>query len=123
MLRLDHIGLAVRDWRASRDWWRDRLGFEVEFEDEGGAMAAVRDESDLTVFLYQDDPVVIPPRFSVAIQVDDVEAIHRDLSDAGIEFEHPPAKVFWGYGAELLDPNGYRIRLWNPASMQAKGGA
>jgi catechol 2,3-dioxygenase-like lactoylglutathione lyase family enzyme len=122
MARLDHIELAVRDWRASRDWWRDRLGFQVEFEDPDGNLAAMRDETDLAVFLCEDETVVIPPRFSLAVQVPDVEALHRELSDAGVEFEHPPAKVFWGYGAELLDPNGYRIRLWDPTSMNAKGG-
>jgi len=31
--------------------------------------------------------------------------------------------VFWGYGAELLDPDGYRIHLWDEVSMREKGGA
>ena len=121
MARLDHIGLAVHDWRASRDWWRDRLGFEVEFEIEERALAAMRDEADLTVFLGQADEVVIPAWFSMAIQVADVNAKHAELAAAGVAFEHPPQKVFWGYGAELLDPNGYRLRLWDEASMAAKG--
>ena len=121
MARLDHIGLAVRDWRASRDWRRDRLGFEVEFEIPERGVAAMRDEADLTVFLTQAEEVVIPDWFSMAIQVADVEAKHADLAAAGVAFEHPPQKVFWGYGAELLDPDGYRVRLWDPASMKAKG--
>ena len=25
-----------------------------------------------------------------------------------------------GYGAELVDPDGYRIRLWDEKSMKAK---
>ena len=121
MARLDHIELAVKDWRASRDWWRDHLGFEVEFEDADQRMAALRDSADLTVFLCQDDKVVIPPRFSVSIQVDDVDGSHQVLTGLGLEFVHPPAKMFWGYGAELLDPNGYRLRLWDETSMKAKG--
>ena len=121
MARLDHIELAVKDVRASRDWWRDHLGFEVEFE--GPGMAAMRDEADLTVFLCEEAQVVIPPRFSLTIQVDDVDARHQVLTGLGLEFEHPPQRVFWGYGAELLDPNGYRLRLWDEASMKAKGQA
>ena len=121
MARLDHIELAVKDWRASRDWWRDHLGFEVEFEDSDQGMAALRDSADLTVFLCQDAQVVIPPRFSLAIQVDDVDGSHQVLTGLGLTFEHPPQKVFWGYGAELLDPNGYRLRLWDETSMKAKG--
>ncbi len=29
-------------------------------------------------------------------------------------------KVFWGYGAELCDPDGYRLRLWNQRTMEEK---
>ena len=122
MSRLDHLTLPVKDWRASRDWWRDKLGFEVEFELEGAGVAAMRDEADLTVFLGQADNVVIPPGLALTVQVADVEAKHAELAAAGVAFVHPPRKVFWGYGAELKDPNGYVIRLWDEASMKAKGG-
>jgi catechol 2,3-dioxygenase-like lactoylglutathione lyase family enzyme len=120
--RLDHISLPVRDWRASRDWWRDHLGFEVEFELPDAGVAAMRDDADLTVFLGQADAVAVPPGLALTIQVDDVDARAAALAAKGIAFEHPPQKVFWGYGAELLDPNGYRLRLWDEASMKAKGG-
>jgi catechol 2,3-dioxygenase-like lactoylglutathione lyase family enzyme len=111
----------VRDWRASRDWWRDKLGFEVEFEMEGVGVAAMRDEADLTVFLGQADAVTIPAGLALTVQVADVDAKAAELAAAGVAFEHPPQKVFWGYGAELLDPNGYVLRLWDEASMKAKG--
>ena len=29
-------------------------------------------------------------------------------------------KVFWGYGAELCDPDGYRLRLRDEKSMREK---
>jgi len=32
MVRLDHLSLPVSDWRKSRDWYKEHLGFEVEFE-------------------------------------------------------------------------------------------
>jgi catechol 2,3-dioxygenase-like lactoylglutathione lyase family enzyme len=122
MPRLDHIGLAVSDWRASRDWWRDRLGFEVEFEIPDAGVAAMRDDADLTVFLGQAPNVSVPEGLNLTVQVADVEATHATLSAAGVPFVHPPAKVYWGYGAELKDPDGYVIRLWDEASMKAKGG-
>ena len=46
---------------------------------------------------------------------------YRELAARGIGFTHVPQKLFWGYGAELLDPDGYRIRLWDETSMQEKG--
>ncbi len=122
MPRLDHITLPVRDWRASRDWWRDQLGFEVEFEIPDARTAAMKDEADLAVFL-QEGAASPADGFALTVQVDDVEARHAELAGRGVAFVHPPQKVFWGYGAELMDPNGYRLRLWDKASMAAKGGS
>jgi catechol 2,3-dioxygenase-like lactoylglutathione lyase family enzyme len=121
MVRLDHLSLPVRDWQRARDWYRTHLGFEVEFEIPEGKTAAMRDSADLTVFLYEGE-VVNCPGISFTIQVDDVEASYRKLSGAGIPFVHPPKRVFWGYGAELHDADGYTLRLWDPKSMSEKGG-
>jgi catechol 2,3-dioxygenase-like lactoylglutathione lyase family enzyme len=121
MLRLDHLSLPVRDWQKSRDWYRDLLGFEVEFEIPDRQTAAMRDDADLTIFLYQ-ATVADCPGISFTIQVDDVGAKHYALAAAGVPFVHPPMRVFWGYGAELCDPDGYRLRLWDQRSMKEKGG-
>jgi catechol 2,3-dioxygenase-like lactoylglutathione lyase family enzyme len=121
MVRLDHMSLPVRDWQRSRDWYQRHLGFEVEFEIPDRKTAAMRDDADLTVFLYESE-VAACPGISFTIQVDDVEATHRQLAGAGISFVHPPKKVFWGYGAELHDPDGYTLRLWDQKSMGEKGG-
>ena len=121
MPRLDHLSLPVRDWRKSRDWYKDHLGFEVEFEIPDRKTAAMRDDADLTIFLYEGE-VVDSPGISFTIQVDDVEATHDMLVAAGVSFVHPPIKVFWGYGAELCDPDGYRLRLWDQKTMEEKGG-
>jgi catechol 2,3-dioxygenase-like lactoylglutathione lyase family enzyme len=121
MPRLDHLSLPVRDWRKSRDWYKDHLGFEVDFEISDRKTAAMRDDADLTIFLYEGE-VVDCPGISFTIQVDDVEAKHDALVAGGVPFIHPPMKVFWGYGAELCDPDGYRLRLWDQKSMKEKGG-
>jgi len=81
----------------------------------------MRDDADLTIFLYE-GRVSDCPGISFTIQVDDVEARHDALAAAGISFVHPPMKVFWGHGAELCDPDGYRLRLWDQKSMKQKGG-
>ena len=122
MPRLDHLSLPVRDWRKSRDWYKDHLGFEVEFEILERKTAAMRDDADLTIFLYEGE-VSNCSGISFTIQVDDVEAKHEALVTAGAPLVHPPMKVFWGYGVELCDPDGYRLRLWDQKSMKEKGGA
>jgi uncharacterized glyoxalase superfamily protein PhnB len=54
--------------------------------------------------------------------VDDVDAMHARLSAAGVKFRKPPQKLYWGYGAELTDPDGHFVRLWDEKSMREKGG-
>jgi catechol 2,3-dioxygenase-like lactoylglutathione lyase family enzyme len=121
MIKLDHLTIAVRDYRRSRDWYRQVLGLEIEFEIPERRVAAMRDEFDFTIFLAG-DATAAPPSCLLTFQVEDVERVHRRLSDAGIPFVHGPQKVFWGYGAELEDPDGYRIRLWDQRTMRDKGG-
>jgi len=53
MLRLDHLSLPVHDWQKSRDWYKNHLGFEIEFEISDRKTAAMRDDADLTIFLYE----------------------------------------------------------------------
>ena len=50
----------------------------------------------------------------------DVDAAFADWSARGAEFAHAPQKTYWGYGAELKDPDGYLIRLWDERSMSAR---
>jgi predicted enzyme related to lactoylglutathione lyase len=119
--RLDHIELPVADWRASREWYREVLGFEVEMEFADRRTVGMKDDGDLTLFLNEGARPAPAPGLSFTVQVDDVEARHRALVARGVDFLHPPQKVYWGYGAELLDPSGYRLRLWDPRSMKEKG--
>ncbi|HXZ67940.1 MAG TPA: VOC family protein, partial [Alphaproteobacteria bacterium] len=104
MVRLDHMTLPVGDWRATRDWWRDNLGFEVEFEIADASTVAMKDDADLTVFFSKGKP--LSGDFALTVRVDDVKAKHKELAAKGIPFVHPPQELFWGFGAELRDPNG-----------------
>ena len=126
MPKLDHLGLAVRDWKASRDWYVCHLGFKPEFEaPQGGpigeGLAAVQDDAGLTVFLAQTSQRIQSGQSTYAIQVDDVEAVFAKLSAAGLNFIAPPSKRFWGYGAELADPDGHLLYLYDETSMKEKG--
>jgi len=122
MLKFDHLTLPVTDWRRSRDWYIERLGMKLEFEVPERQTAALQDEHDFTIFVQQmADPR--PAGLALYFQVKDVEAAHRSLAARGVRFAHPPQPVFWGYGAELADPDGYLIRLWDERSMKRQEGS
>ena len=122
MIKLDHLTIAVRDYRVSRDWYTSTLGLKLEFEVTERA-AAVQDDSGFTLFLEQTNGQMVAPCCVLYFQVDDVEVKYQQLAAANTQFVHPPQKQFWGYGAELCDPDGYRLRLWDEQSMREKGRA
>jgi uncharacterized glyoxalase superfamily protein PhnB len=63
---------------------------------------------------------VQPNGCALYFRVTDVDASFIELDRAGIEFSHGLRKVFWGYGSELKDPDGYFIRRWDEPSMKEK---
>jgi catechol 2,3-dioxygenase-like lactoylglutathione lyase family enzyme len=121
MIKLDHLSIAVRDYCSSRDWYVGTLGLKLEFEIPERRTAALQDDTGFTLFVGEAPSNVKPEAFALYFQVGDVEQEYQRLVTAGLRFEHAPQKVFWGYGAELKDPDGYRVRLWDDTSMREKG--
>ena len=126
MVKLDHLMIAVSDWKASRDWYVGYLGFSVEFEvPDGGyaglGVAALQDDAGLSVFIEQRNEPILSGQSSYTLQIDDVDEAYSRLSAAGLKFVTPPSKQFWGYGAVLADPDGHLLMLYDQASMTAKG--
>jgi predicted enzyme related to lactoylglutathione lyase len=121
MTKLDHLTIFVSDWQTSRDWYVDQLACKLEFEIQDRGVAAVQDDAGLTLFLQQSADATRGTSCRLYFQVDDVEAKFRELSAKGVQFVHPPQRLDWGYGAELRDPTGYVIGLWDEVSMREKG--
>jgi catechol 2,3-dioxygenase-like lactoylglutathione lyase family enzyme len=121
MRKFDHLTIPVRNWKTSRDWYVDILGLTVEFEIPDAKTAAIRDEHDFTIFFAEGPVPDNPGAIALTFQVDDVRAVFGSLSGRGVAFRHAPQKVFWGFGAELADPDGYAVRLWDERSMKAGG--
>ena len=121
MIRPNHLALVVGNYGRSRDWYTQNLGLEVEFEIPERKTVALQDDGGLTLFLSEPAVGAVGATCTLAFEVDDVEAMHRELAARGVPFEKAPQKLFWGYGAELRDPDGYLIYLWDEESMRKKG--
>jgi len=117
MAKFDHLSLPVASWTRSRDWYARCIGLKVEFEIAERQTVALRDQNDFTIFFQQSSERSRPVDIALYFSVGDVEALHRTLVGARVAFVHPPQKTFWGYGAELLDPDGYVVRLWDERTM------
>jgi predicted enzyme related to lactoylglutathione lyase len=123
MIKLDHLAIYVSDPVQSREWYRTHFGFTVEFEVPERNAIALQDDAGLTMFLVKDTERARHPSCGLTFQVADVEAKHRELAAAGVQFVNAPQKLYWGYGAELSDPDGYLIHLWAERTMREKSGA
>ena len=119
MMKFDHLNLPVASLDRSRGWYMATLGLKVEFEVPDRRTVALQDGDGFAIFL-QEKPGVAPNGIALWFQVDDVDAIFAQWTTRGVAFAHGPQKNFWGYGAELVDPDGYLVRLWDERSMREK---
>ena len=123
MIQFDHLTMPVTDHEASRDWYIEYLGFELEFMVDDPPAAAITDSNGFTIFLnkWNEDSPCAHSGMALTLQVDDVDALHAELTTKGVVFSHAPKKTFWGYGAELKDPDGHCLRIWGKTPMEEKG--
>ena len=119
MMKFDHLSLPVSDLDRSRAWYLATLGLKVEFEVPDRRTVALNDGEGFAIFLHERGSVA-PNGTALWFQVDDVDATHAAWQAKGIAFAHDPGKTFWGYGAELADPDGYLVRLWDEKTMKEK---
>lgn len=115
MSRVSHMVLPVADLRRLRDWYVGKLGFALEREQQG--VVGVKDGAGLTIFLWEGADTLAGRKITLTIEVDDVNAKFQELQSDGVKFVSPPKVQFWGYGAEVLDPDGYMNHLWDSVTM------
>jgi catechol 2,3-dioxygenase-like lactoylglutathione lyase family enzyme len=120
--RLSHTSVYVFDQDAARDFYVDKLGFEVRMDqsmDNGFRWLTVSPKSqpDLQLILMKVDNPNIQPEVSVTLkglmekgrlgglvlQVDDCRATYEELKAKGVEFLSPPADRFYGVEAVMKD--------------------
>jgi catechol 2,3-dioxygenase-like lactoylglutathione lyase family enzyme len=119
MAKFDHLAIFVGDRLTAAHWYTTHLGLEIEFELPEAGVTAVRDEADFTIFLTEGVTHAVVSACVLWFQVADVDSTYQELSLQGVSFSHAPRPNPWGYGAELLDPDGHIVRLWDQRSMDA----
>jgi catechol 2,3-dioxygenase-like lactoylglutathione lyase family enzyme len=106
--------LYCRNWRATVDFYQNRLGLPVNFASEwfvefsltGTARLSIADERRASVKSTGGQGITL------ALEVEDIRAAHRWAESTGLAptalRRHPwDAEVFY-----LRDPEGHRIEFW-----------
>jgi catechol 2,3-dioxygenase-like lactoylglutathione lyase family enzyme len=92
---LAHVGIFVKDVKTSQKFYEDLLGFKTEWECEFSDPAntytvAIIRNGDLAIELVQkkkQTPLGEGPTDHVAMLVDDIEGMIKQLKEKGIKFE------------------------------------
>lgn len=117
MTLLNHLTIHVSDYAASRDWYAGNFGLRVEFENVSAGIGGLEDSGGVELILVQRPMPGRERDCMLTFQCDSVHAKYDELRSRGIRFVHEPKAVPWGYGAELLDPDGYRVMIWDKGTM------
>lgn len=108
--RIASMAVEVSDGAASRDWYVDKLGFEV-VDDDGHWITVRPPGSGAFIHLCEQQEVPEGGLTGIAFGVDDVQRAYEELQAKGVEFEGEPREASWGLTALLVDPDGNRIWL------------
>ena len=117
--------LMVTDLDASTAFYRDVVGLDPDAVEEGNVEFAT---GDCTLVLESDFDRNVLDAFGldepgddrgggviVAVEVDDVDAVHRRADEAGVDVRMEPTDVDWGRRMALLaDPDGYVVEVSAP---------
>ena len=118
----------ARDPDALNRWYAEHLGvIELDskgYEDPGW----FQDRGETVFFACEPDsttPGPPPKQWSINFRVDDLDGMVARLRAAGVEVEPHAEEYPNGRFAELADPEGNHVQLWEPneASMARDPGA
>jgi uncharacterized glyoxalase superfamily protein PhnB len=119
------ISLTTKDVETSIAWYRDVLGFAVEYpmERDGKVFAAAMRSGAARIILNQDDggrgwERVKGEGFAITFDTaQDVNAIAAGIKARGGTLHSEPADMPWGVRMfRVVDPDGYRLSISKPLS-------
>lgn len=125
-LRLNHVGMYVRDFDESMNFYTKTMGFRevFSFKDKEGKPTLTYLQIDRDTFLElapasADHPV----GFShMGIWADDLKTTVTALRQRGVKLDDPRTGFTNAPLTNVIDPNGLRLELleYPPASLQRK---
>jgi catechol 2,3-dioxygenase-like lactoylglutathione lyase family enzyme len=112
--------LRVADLARSLAYYRDRLGFEVEFDYEGFHVGVVRDGCRIHLQCAPRPPrdraaFEVAEHLDACFGVDGVEALASRFASAGAVFTVPLRKMDYGTESYVRDLDGYILGFVQPA--------
>ena len=131
--RLSHTTLYVLNQDSARDFYVNKLGFEVRMDgkmDNGFRWLTVspKGQPDLQIILMQVDGPNMQPEVATVIrglltqgkinggvlQTSDCRKTYQELKAKGVDFPSPPKEQFYGIEAIMKDDSGNWFSMTEP---------
>jgi catechol 2,3-dioxygenase-like lactoylglutathione lyase family enzyme len=116
--------LRMTDWKRTRQFYADGLGFGVDWEHRfkpGFPVFAQLTRNGLSLFLTEHSGDC-QAGGAVYLIVDDVDAFHAEIRRRGVQPEQEPTSTAWGTREmTVMDPDGNRIRFANAVTSRRDG--
>jgi catechol 2,3-dioxygenase-like lactoylglutathione lyase family enzyme len=131
--RLSHTTLYVLDQDAAKDFYVNKLGFEVRMDGKMGngfrwLTVSPKGQPDLQIILMQVDGPNMQPEAAKslralltegkinggAFQTSDCRQTYEELKAKGVEFTSPPKEQFYGVEAVMKDNSGNWFSMTEP---------
>jgi catechol 2,3-dioxygenase-like lactoylglutathione lyase family enzyme len=118
-VRRAFLTLLAGDLVATRDWYVQLLGLQVEFDSDWFVQLRDPDEAGLELGILARDHEVAPRTCQGAaaggyltVVVDDVDDVHRRAQLAGVRILEAPIDLFYGQRRMLVeDPDGWVVDI------------
>ena len=112
--RLDEVFIDVEDLPGMRAFYKDVLGFEAEFYDEGWGVGLRTGGASLVLTASSRGASGV----SVVFACDDINSSLQAVTDAGVTITHPVKEGHWGAKVGgFEDPEGNTIYLEQPTGV------
>lgn len=102
--------LVVRDLQRSIEFYRDALGFSVEFTYGEPAWYAGVERGQLQIHLQADHTKRQPGQSAIYAFIDDADALFDEFKAKGVDLPQEPKNYPYGMrDFDLLDPDGNQL--------------
>jgi catechol 2,3-dioxygenase-like lactoylglutathione lyase family enzyme len=111
---LSAVRIFVDDIERSRHFYRDVLELRETSATPDWAVYDLDGKDIIVETVPADDPEhdLVGRLLAVSFEVDDIDAVYRDLTAKGVAFEQPPEKQNWGGTLAFpRDPDGNILTL------------
>ena len=124
VLGVGGVFIKCADPEASKAFYRDVLGAQENeyggFHFLHGCANARFGDGARTIFAhFEADAEYFAPSehaFMLNLMVDDLDAVIERIRAAGLSLEGEPERYEYGAFAWVMDPNGIKVELWQPAA-------